>query len=175
MLVSLIGLPGSGKSTAGKSLGARLTLPVFDSDTVLERRLGISIREFFELEGEAKFRELEQRALVDLIGQSSGIVSTGGGVVLEPENRKILHRSTRSVYLHSTPAQLFKRLRRDQSRPLLQCDDPLKKLEDLYVERDPLYREVAHLVVQTGEQSISSLVDLIVIELESLGSSSPSQ
>ena len=175
MRLALVGLPGSGKSTVGRQLAKRLGLDFRDSDVVIEQQLGCSVREVFELSGEQAFRKIEQQVVSELTQLGTYVLSTGGGTVLLPVNCAALRQHCKVVYLHSTPAQLFKRLRRDQSRPLLQCDDPLKKLEDLYVERDPLYREVAHVVVQTGEQSISSLVDLIVIELERLGSSSPSQ
>ena len=148
---------------------------MFDSDFVLERRLGVSVREYFEAQGEPAFREAEQQVLNELTEESRGVLSTGGGVVLKPGNRENLHARTCSVYLHCAPDELFKRLRRDRTRPLLQVADPLEKLKELYATRDPLYREVAHLVVQTGAQSIPSLVDLIVTELERLGSSSPSR
>lgn len=172
--IACVGLPGSGKSTVGRQLAKRLSLPFFDSDQVLEQHIGCSIREFFEREGEVSFRDLEQLTIEELTRQSGVcVISTGGGAVLRPANRSNLHERARVVYLHSPPDEVFRRLRHDRNRPLLQVADPLAKLRDLYQLRDPLYRETAHLVIETGRPSVSTLVNLILVQLE-LVSAGPS-
>lgn len=169
MLVSLIGLPGSGKSTVGRQLARRLQLPFFDSDHVIEQRLGCSIREYFEREGEDHFRDLEASVIDELTQKPEGVVSTGGGVVLRPENRQRLHSRTKVIYLNSSPDELFRRLRHDKNRPLLQVADPLQRLRDLHAQRDPLYRETAHFQIETGRPSVASLVNMILMQLELAG------
>jgi shikimate kinase len=168
-LISLVGLPGSGKSTVGRHLARRLQLPFFDSDHLIEERLGYSIREAFERDGEAYFRDLEEAVLDDLTQNSSAVISTGGGAVLRPETRQRLHARGHVVYLNSTPDELFRRLRHDVNRPLLQVADPLTRLRDLYVARDPLYRETAHFVIETGRPSVATLVNMIIMQLELAG------
>ena len=167
--VALIGLPGSGKTTVGRQLARRLQLPFVDSDHEIEVRIGCSIREFFEREGEARFRDVEQEVL-DLLTQGPAkVLSTGGGSVLREANRKHLGERCRVVYLKSTPEELFRRLRHDTNRPLLQVADPLGKLRSLFADRDPLYQEVAHFVLETGRPSVSTLVNMIVMQLELAG------
>lgn len=170
--VSLIGLPGSGKSTVGRQLARRLQLPFFDSDHVIEQRLGCSIREYFEREGEVRFRDMEAAVIDELTQNPAAVLSTGGGAVLRPENRQNLHSRTQVVYLNSSPDELFRRLRHDKSRPLLQVADPLQRLRDLYAQRDPLYRETAHFQVDTGRPSVATLVNMIVTQLELAGAPS---
>lgn len=168
-LVSLIGLPGSGKSTVGRQLARRLRLPFFDSDHEIEQQLGCSIREYFEREGEDRFRDVEQSVLDQLSRSPGGILSTGGGAVLRSENRKNLRERTHVVYLSSSPDELFRRLRHDVNRPLLQVADPLSRLRDLHTLRDPLYRETAHFIIETGRPSVSALVNTIAMQLELAG------
>lgn len=169
----LIGLPGSGKSTVGRQLARRIALPFFDSDHVIEQRLGCSIREFFEREGEERFRDLEASVIDEMTAGPTCVVSTGGGSVLRPENRQRLHQRGSVVYLRSTPEEVFRRLRHDRNRPLLQVADPQQRLRDLYAARDPLYRETAHFVIETGRPSVSMLVNMIVMQLELGGMLSP--
>ena len=171
-LISLVGLPGSGKSTVGRQLARRLQLPFIDSDHVIEQRIGCSIREFFEREGEARFRDVEEEVIGELCQRDAGVLATGGGSVLRPANRLALHGRARVIYLRSTPEELFRRLRHDVSRPLLQVDDPLSRLRDLFDIRDPLYRETAHFVVETGRPSVSTLVKMISAQLE-MGGDAP--
>jgi shikimate kinase len=166
VLLALIGLPGSGKSTVGRQLSRRLGLPFFDSDHVIEQHLGCSIREFFEREGEDRFRDVEESVLDQLSSKQEGVLSTGGGAVLRPANRRLLRERCRVVYLNSSPDELFRRLRHDVNRPLLQVADPLNRLRDLHRLRDPLYRESAHFVIETGKPSVSTLVDMIALQLE---------
>lgn len=168
-MISLIGLPGSGKSTVGRQLARRLSLPFFDSDHVIEQRIGCSIREFFEREGEVLFRDMEQAVLDELTRGVPCVLSTGGGAVLRPENRACLRERGQVIYLRSTPEEVFRRLRHDRNRPLLQVADPLQRLRDLHTVRDPLYRETAHFVVDTGRPSVASLVNMIVMQLELAG------
>jgi len=167
--VSLVGLPGSGKSTVGRQLARRLQLAFFDSDHVIEERLGCSIRDYFEREGESSFRDVEESVIDELTGLATGVLSTGGGSVLRPANRQHLHGRGHVVYLRSSPEELFRRLRHDVNRPLLQVPDPLGRLRDLYVQRDPLYRETAHFVIETGRPSVSALVNMIAMQLELAG------
>jgi shikimate kinase len=174
VLVSLVGLPGSGKSTVGRQLARRLQLPFFDSDHVIEERLGYSIREAFERDGEAAFRDREEAVLDELTQIPKAVISTGGGAVIRPATRQRLRERGQVVYLNSTPEEIFRRLRHDQSRPLLQVGDPLVRLRDLYAARDPLYRETAHFVIETGRPSVATLVNMIVMQLELSGAISPS-
>ena len=168
-IIACVGLPGSGKSTIGRLLAKRLDVRFFDSDFVIERRMGCSIREFFEREGEQAFRNLEQDVINELTQCSSCVLSTGGGVVLRQANRDMLQQRCQVVYLHSAPEEIFRRLRHDQSRPLLQVTDRLAQLKELYDLRDPFYREAAHFVVETGRPSVSTLVNMIVMQLELAG------
>lgn len=165
-MISLVGLPGSGKSTVGRQLARRLTLPFLDSDALIEQRLGCSIREYFEREGEERFRDLESQVIDELTAGAAGVISTGGGSVLRPLNRQHLHQRTRVVYLRSSPEEVFRRLRHDRNRPLLQVADPLQRLRDLFQARDPLYHESAHFVIETGRPSVATLVNMIVMQLE---------
>ena len=165
-MIALVGLPGSGKSTVGRQLARRLQLPFFDSDHVIEERLGYSIREAFERDGEAYFRDMEEAVLDELSENPRAVISTGGGAVLRPGTRQRLHSRGQSVYLNSTPDELFRRLRHDVNRPLLQVADPLTRLRDLYTVRDPLYSETAHFVIETGRPSVGTLVNMIVMQLD---------
>ena len=162
-------MPGSGKSTVGRQLGRRLGLPFFDSDHVIEQRLGCSIREFFAREGEAAFRDVEQDVIAELVKGPPRIVATGGGAVLRPANRQALHDAAKVVYLRSSPEEIHRRVRHDTNRPLLQVDDPMARLRALYGERDPLYRETAHFVIETGRPSVPTLVNMILMQLELAG------
>ena len=168
-LISLVGLPGGGKSTVGRNLARRLGCPFFDSDTLIEKEIGCSIRSFFESEGEAAFRDVEQRRIADLTQHPQGVLATGGGAVLREENRQALHAHSTVIYLRSTPEELFRRLRHDTHRPLLQVKDPLARLRELYVQRDPLYRRTAHFVIETGRPSVNTLVNMILMQLELAG------
>lgn len=133
---------------------------------MIEQRLGCSIREFFEREGEDKFRDIEESVIDELSRGQDSVLSTGGGAVLRPGNRQRLHERCQVVYLRSSPEEVFRRLRHDRNRPLLQVADPLQRLKDLYAARDPLYREAAHYVIDTGRPSVATLVNMIVMQLE---------
>ncbi|MBC7611303.1 MAG: shikimate kinase, partial [Polaromonas sp.] len=163
------GLPGSGKSTVGRQLARRLQVSFFDSDHVIEEQLGCSIREYFEREGESRFRDAEEAVIDQLTGQKIGVLATGGGAVLRAANRQHLRQRTQVVYLSSSPDELFRRLRHDVNRPLLQVADPLSRLRDLYAVRDPLYKETAHFTIETGRPSVATLVNMILMQLELAG------
>lgn len=169
MKIFLVGMPGAGKTTIGRQLARRLGMPFVDSDQRLEERLGCTIRQYFEHCGEEAFRDAEQRALDELSAGPDGVLSTGGGAVLRAANRAHLHARGQVIYLHATPEDLYRRLRHDSARPLLQVDDPLARLRGLFAARDPLYRETAHFVVETGRPSVASLVNMIQSQLELAG------
>jgi len=171
--VALVGLPGAGKSAVGRRLGVRLDLPFIDTDHVIEQRIGCSIRDYFDREGETAFRDLEETVIADLAAQPHGVLATGGGAVLRETNRKQLRDHFHVIYLRSSPEDLFRRLRHDVKRPLLQVADPLGRLRELHDARDPLYRETAHDVVDTGRPSIAMLVNIIVMQLELAGIVAP--
>ena len=173
MLLVLVGLPGSGKTTVGRQLARRLHLPFVDSDHAIENRLGCSVREYFEREGEDRFRDLESEVLADLCHSHQGVLSTGGGSVLRPINRERLRENGHVFYLRSSPEEVFRRLRNDQNRPLLQVTDPQARLRELFEVRDPLYRETAHYVIETGRPNVAGLVNMIVSQLELAGHIKP--
>ena len=162
-------MPGSGKTTVGRQLARRLGLPFFDSDHVIEERLGCTIRDFFAREGEAAFRDVEAQVLAELARAGNAVLATGGGAVLREENRRVLHEGGQVIYLRSSPEELHRRLRNDTQRPLLQVADPLAKLRALYAERDPLYREAAHFHIETGRPSVPTLVNMVLMQLELAG------
>jgi shikimate kinase len=165
----LVGLPGCGKSTVGRSLARRLNLPFSDSDHAIEQRLGCSIREYFEREGEARFRDLEQQVIAELAAAEPRVLATGGGAVLREANREVLRGAGHVIYLRSSPEELWRRLRHDTQRPLLQVIDPQARLRQMYAERDPLYRQTAHFVVETGRPSVPTLVNMVLMQLELAG------
>ena len=173
MILSLVGMPGSGKSTVGRQLARRLGRPFFDSDHLIEQRIGCSIREYFAREGEAAFRDVEEQVLADLARGPTAVVATGGGAVLREANRNALRAGGKVIYLRSSPEELYRRLRHDTHRPLLQVADPLARLKTLYSERDPLYREAAHFQIETGRPSVPTLVNRIAMQLELAGALPP--
>jgi shikimate kinase len=168
-LIGLIGLPGSGKSTVGRQLARRLQLPFYDSDRVIEERLGCSIKDFFAREGEERFRDVEASVIDELTQIPNAVLSTGGGAVLRSLNRSNLRSRGQVIYLKSAPEELARRLKNDSHRPLLQVEDPLTRLRDLFAVRDPLYRETAHFTIETGRPSVATLVNMIVMQLELAG------
>lgn len=170
-VVALVGLPGGGKSTVGRQLARRLGARFLDADSVLEERIGMPIRSYFERHGEASFRDLEEQVIDELTlpGQAPLILATGGGAVLREGNRKRLQERATVVYLRSTPEELYRRLKHDTQRPLLQVADPLAKLRELHAQRHPLYEEVAHYRVDTGRPSVATLVNMIMMQLELAG------
>jgi shikimate kinase len=167
--ITLIGMPGCGKSTIGRQLARMRQLPFLDADHEVERIIGCSIREFFDREGEEAFRDIEQRVIGELMaGSTPNVVATGGGAVLREANRRALRAGATVVYLRTQPDDLARRLSRDTHRPLLQVADPRQRLRDLFAVRDPLYRETAHLVVDTVHKSAATLVHLISMQMDML-------
>ena len=167
--ISLIGMPGVGKSTVGRHLARRVGAEFTDTDAWIEQRIGCSIRAFFEQHGEARFREIETEVLREALTSENGVIATGGGVVLSQENRRLLRSRTVCVYLRATPEDLFKRLRHDSKRPLLQVEDPLSRLRDLYATRDPLYREASHYALDSARGSFANLLGRVLMQLEMSG------
>lgn len=159
-------MPGSGKSTIGKHLARRFSIEFLDTDELIEKQLGYSVREYFDREGENRFREIESLVIESVAKKSGCVISTGGGAVLKVENRIALKENCRCVYLRTSPEDLFRRLRHDKKRPLLQVSDPLSVLKTMFIARDPLYMEVAKLVVDTGRPPLSNLVNLISKQLD---------
>ncbi len=144
-------------------------MPFNDTDHVIELRIDYPIREYFKREGEERFREIEESVIDELTQQGKCVLATGGGSILRAENRARLHDRCQVVYLHSAPDDVYRRLRHDTQRPLLQVADPLARLRDLYAVRDPLYRETAHFVIETGRPSVPTLANMIVMQLELAG------
>ena len=167
--ISLIGMPGVGKSTVGRQIARRLARTFVDTDLFFEQRTGETIRSFFDREGEDAFRAIEQEILAELPLADGLVLATGGGAVLRAANRQVLRERSTVIYLRSSPDDLFRRLRHDTQRPLLQVADPLARLRDLYVQRDPLYRSTAHFVLETGRPSVPMLVNMILMQLELAG------
>ena len=168
-VVSLIGMPGGGKSTVGRQLARRLGRIFADADQAIEQRVSCSIATFFEREGEERFRDVETEVLRDLVNRPRLVLATGGGVVLREENRRLLSERTVCIYLRSNPEELFRRVRHDRRRPLLQVQDPLGRLREMIAQRDPLYRQTARYVVETGRPSVTTLVNMVLMQLELAG------
>jgi len=160
-------MPGCGKSTIGRQLARLRQLPFLDSDHEIERYLGCSIREFFDREGEAAFRDVEERVIGEILRVPEvRVIATGGGSVLRPANRAAMKAGATVIYLHTQSEDLARRLSRDTQRPLLQVADPRQRLRELYAVRDPIYREVADIVVDTAHKSAATLVNLISMQLD---------
>lgn len=155
--IYLVGMMGAGKTTAGRLLARRLGWRFIDTDHEIEARCGVGIPVIFEIEGEAGFREREARVIEEFTASEGVVLATGGGVVLRAENRSRLAARGTVIYLHAPPEALYRRVRNDRNRPLLATEDPLGRLRELYAVRDPLYREIADFVVETGAQSARAL------------------
>ena len=159
---------GAGKTTVGRLLARRLKRSFHDADEEIERRCGVRIPVIFEIEGEAGFRARESQVIAELCALDNAVLATGGGAVLAEENRRRIAVHGTVIYLHARPSHLWQRVRHDRNRPLLATPDPLRKLEELYAERDPLYREVADLVIDTGKQSVQTLAKDLLVRLEGI-------
>lgn len=165
--IFLVGMMGAGKTTVGKLLARRLSRRFVDTDQEVQNRTGVNITTIFEIEGESGFRRRESAILKELAARVDLVVATGGGIVLASENRELLKSSGTVVYLRASVDDLFGRTRRDRSRPLLQTEDPRAKLSDLLAVRDPLYREVADIIMDTSTQSVHALVRQLERKLSS--------
>jgi shikimate kinase len=173
--IALVGMPGSGKSTVGRQLARNLGCRFADSDTELEHTLGCPVRRYFEQHGEPAFRDAEQQVISRLSQETGLVLATGGGSVLRAANRQALAEHCVVVYLKSSPEDLYRRLRHDTQRPLLQVADPLRRLRELYRERDPLYRRSAHFVVEAARPSVPALIGMVLMQLELAGLVDPSR
>ncbi len=163
--IFLVGLMGAGKTTIGKALARQLDKTFCDADHALEERTGVRIPVIFEIEGEAGFRKREEETLDGLTLQRDIVLATGGGAVMTASNRERLKSRGTVIYLHGRPEDLYQRTRHDKNRPLLQTSNRLLTLKELYQTRDPLYREVADIVVDTGRQSVHSLTEKLKRQL----------
>lgn len=165
--IFLVGMMGAGKTSVGRVLAKRMNKVFYDSDHVIEERTGVKIPVIFEIEGEQGFRHRESAVLEELTALDEVVLATGGGAVLARENRESLHNRGTVVYLRASVKDLLNRTRHDKNRPLLQTADPRARLNELYEMRDPLYREVAHVIIDTGSQSLTTLVNRLHQVLES--------
>jgi shikimate kinase len=163
--IFLVGMMGAGKTSVGRVLARRLGKQFFDSDHVIEERTGVRIPVIFDIEGEAGFRTRERAVLSELSELNNIVLATGGGAVVDAGNRKLLRERGTVVYLRGAVRELLNRTRHDKNRPLLQTQDPRARLNALFEQRDPLYREVAHIVIETGSPSLSSLVNRLETKL----------
>jgi len=157
---------GVGKTTIGRALAKKLNKRFIDSDHEIEARTGASISWIFEIEGEESFRRREQEVIRDLTAQSGIVLATGGGAILKPENRDYLKTRGTVIYLHASVNSILHRTRHDKTRPLLQTADPRTRLETLMQLREPYYREVADIIVETGRTNIPSMVQFILTQLK---------
>jgi shikimate kinase len=164
--IFLVGMMGAGKTTVGKLLAKQMGKTFIDCDEEIQRRTGVSIPHIFDIEGEAGFRQRESAVIKELVQQNNIILATGGGAVLREENRAELRRNGTVVYLKSSVHDLWQRTRHDRNRPLLQTTDPRAKLRAIFEQRDPLYMQVADLVMPTGKQSVHNLTLKLQQELE---------
>lgn len=155
---------GAGKTTVGRQLAKRLGRRFYDSDHEIVDRTGVAIPTIFEIEGEDGFRRREVQTIAEMSEMDNIVLATGGGVVLNPENRKKLNETGWVVYLNVPPVLLYERTKHDRNRPLLQTADPLRKLEELHAMRDPLYREAAHIVVEGAGLVASGIVMHLIRE-----------
>ena len=163
--IFLVGMMGAGKTTIGKLLAHSLDKTYFDSDREIQKRTGVSIPVIFEIEGESGFRRRETDVLSELVKSENIVLSTGGGAVLSATNRELLMRHGTVIYLRATIDDLWRRTRQDKNRPLLQTANPRKRLIELYAQRDPLYRETAHIIVESGKRSARHLAQLLAQQI----------
>ncbi|WP_256210082.1 shikimate kinase [Nitrosospira briensis] len=163
--IFLVGMMGAGKTTIGRLLAGFLKKTFYDSDREIQKRTGVSIPLIFEIEGEAGFRKRETEMLSELVKTRNIVLATGGGAVLSAQNREMLKQSGTVIYLRATVDDLWRRTRQDKNRPLLQTQDPRTKLLELYAQRDPLYQETAHIIVESGKRSARHLAQLLAQQL----------
>ena len=164
--IFLVGLMGAGKTTVGRALAKKLNKRFIDSDHEIEARTGASIPLIFEIEGEEIFRQREAEVIRDLTAQHEIVLATGGGAVLNAENREYLKARGTVIYLRATVNSILQRTSHDKHRPLLQTVDPRKRIEELARTREPYYSEVADIIVETGRTNVQSLLHTILEQLE---------
>ena len=156
--IIFVGPMGAGKTTIGKQLARQLGRSFYDSDRVIEEHTGANIPLIFEMEGEEGFRRREKAAIAELTQKQNIVLATGGGVILDPENRDQITRQGFVIYLSAPLEHLFNRTSKDKNRPLLQTENPRQKLEEILSIRDPLYREVADVVIETDGSPARNVV-----------------
>lgn len=166
MLVILIGMMGAGKTTVGREYARRHRMRFVDCDHEIEARTGVKVPTIFEIEGEVGFRRRETQVIDDLTRETDLVLATGGGAVLDPLNRAMMSERGIVVYLNVPTQVLWERTRHDRNRPLLQVPNPRERIENLYRERDPLYRAVADIVVDGGRGNPGGMVRLIEKAIE---------
>ncbi len=166
--IFLVGLMGAGKTTVARILARRLDRAFLDTDHEIERRTGVKIPVIFDIEGESGFRLREEQTLAELAARDNIVLATGGGIVLSEANRAVLRERGLVVYLRAQPRDLWYRTRHDKNRPLLQTQDPLGRLQELFDLRDPLYTGVADIIIETGRPNVGPLVSQLITKLESL-------
>ncbi|MES2757877.1 MAG: bifunctional shikimate kinase/3-dehydroquinate synthase AroKB [Pseudomonadota bacterium] len=166
--VFLVGLMGAGKTTIGRILARKLGKRFIDSDHEIEARTGASIPWIFEIEGEDSFRRREAEVIRDLCAEDGIVLATGGGAVLNAATRDILKSRGTVIYLRANVNSIMVRVSHDKNRPLLQTADPRRRIEELMAQREPLYREVAQLVIDTGRPNVQSMVQTILEQLDAL-------
>lgn len=164
----LVGPMGAGKSTIGRLLAKEVRYLFKDSDKEIEQRTGADIPWIFDVEGEQGFREREQAMIAELCAEDGLVLATGGGVVMRPENRQAIRQGGRVIYLHTSVEQQLERTSRDRNRPLLRTANPRRVLTELMAIRDPLYREVADIIIETDERPPRLVVQEILAQLQSL-------
>jgi shikimate kinase len=162
----LMGMMGSGKTTMGRTLARHLGKVFVDSDEEIIKRTGVTVPHIFDIEGEAGFRLRETAAIRELVGRDNMVLATGGGAVLEEQNRAMLQQNGIVIYLKASVHDLWQRTRHDRNRPLLQTGNPHAKLTELFQQRDPLYRQVSDIVVQSGKQSAHALMLHLADEID---------
>ena len=162
----LVGMMGSGKTTMGRALAKHLGKVFVDSDEEIQKRTGVTIPHIFDIEGETGFRQRETAAIRDLVERDNMVLATGGGAVLAEQSRELMRQNGIVVYLKANVHDLWQRTRHDRNRPLLQTADPYAKLTELFQQRDPLYLQVADIVMQSGKQSAHALMLQLVDEIE---------
>ncbi len=160
--IFLVGPMGAGKTTIGRQLAKKLSKRFYDSDHEIEKRTGANIPLIFEIELEEGFRKREAKVLAELVELDNIVLSTGGGAVLDVDNRRKLKEHGRIVYLKSSPEKLLKRTAGDKRRPLLQGDDKLTKITAILSEREPLYIELADEIIETDKLSIKQILQTVI-------------
>lgn len=166
--IILIGMMGAGKTTVGRLLANLIGKTFIDVDHEIQQRTGVGIPIIFEIEGEAGFRKRESEVLRDVVQQQNIVLATGGGAILHPDNRALLRKHGTVIYLCAPVAELRRRTHQDKNRPLLQTGNAYAKLLELFAQRDPLYRETAHIIMDSGKQSARAFVQKLMQKLRQL-------
>jgi shikimate kinase len=169
----LVGMMGAGKTTIGRALAKASGKRFYDSDHEIEARTGVRIPVIFEIEGESGFRDRETETIEALVQEPEIVLATGGGAILREQNRNTLKQNGTVIYLRASVDDLYLRTCHDKNRPLLQTADPKGKLHQLYSERDPLYQDVADLIIDTSRQSVPQLLQIVIQKIEQYAHRSP--